>query len=92
MGGVAAPIAGQILSEILPYMEIKKENEETEKKNVEMPDVTGINIKDAEKILKELNLEVEIDGEETPESQIVNQLPKKGIQIKEGTRVTLYVN
>ena len=31
-GGVAAPIAGQILSEVLPYLEIKK-SEETETLN-----------------------------------------------------------
>ena len=52
-GGVAAPVAGQILSEVLPYMEISRENEEV-KEIVEMPNVTGITYEEAKKILKDL--------------------------------------
>lgn len=52
-----------------------------------MPEVTGMSTADAKKTLKELGLEVEIIGEgET----IINQLPKNGIKINSGTKVTIY--
>ena len=37
-GAVAAPTAGKILSEVLPYMEVKKEEEKKEK--VTVPNIT----------------------------------------------------
>lgn len=37
-GAVASPTAGKILSEVLPYMEVKKEEEAKEK--AEVPNVT----------------------------------------------------
>jgi PASTA domain len=44
---------------------------------------------DAKKTLKELGLEVEIMGEgET----VGDQLPKTGIKINTGTKVTIYAN
>lgn len=67
-------------------METKKQEEEVIE-TVTMPEVTGMSITDAKKTLKELGLEVEIIGEgET----IINQLPKNGIKINSGTKVTIY--
>ena len=95
-GGIAAPIAGQILGEILPYLEVKKhENEEQIKQTIEMPDVINMNLTDAKKLLKELNLEIEVMGEDIVNNQdiiVTNQLPKKGIKVQEGTKITLYIN
>lgn len=78
--------------EVLPYLEVKKqETEEDSVKSVEMPNVTGITIYEASKILKELGLKVDIDNnEEDKEKIVVEQLPKKGIQINTGATVTLY--
>lgn len=91
-GGVAAPIASQILGEVLPYLEVTKNSEE-DKTNmqVEMPEVTGITLKEAKKILTELGLEFEADTDNM-ETIITNQLPKKGIGISQGTKVFLYSN
>lgn len=88
-GGVAAPIASQILGEVLPYLEVAKHSEE-EKTNmqVEMPDLTGITLKEAKKILEELGLEYEIDTDNM-EAKVIDQLPKKGIGINQGTKVIL---
>ncbi|MBQ3145979.1 MAG: PASTA domain-containing protein [Clostridia bacterium] len=58
---------------------------------VEMPDVTGMSLTEAKKILKELGLEVEIEGEEKEEIVVTDQLPKKGIEVSTGTKVTIYV-
>lgn len=55
-----------------------------------MPDVTGVNLKDAKKMLNELGLEVEVQGEELEETIVKEQLPKKGIEVNTGTKVTIY--
>lgn len=73
----------------MPYLEIKKQEE---KQIVEMPDFIGLNLKEAKQVLNELKLEVSIDGEETNESIITDQIPKKGIAINEGTKVILKVD
>lgn len=72
----------------MPYLEVKKQ-EETEEinKNVEMIDVTEMEVNEAAKELKNLGLEVQINGEG---DIVTEQLPKKGIQINEGTKVTIY--
>ena len=59
-GGVAAPIASQVLGEVLPYLEITKDNElETDQINkVKVPNIVGLSVDDANKILKEQNLTV----------------------------------
>ena len=86
-GGVAAPVAGQILSEVLPYMEIAKHTEEIQE-TVEMPNVTGIPFNEAKKILEEIGIGVNCSLES--ETIITDQLPKAGIQILKGTEVKLY--
>lgn len=53
-----------------------------------MPNVTGIELEVAKKVLKELGLEVEINGEG---GMVIDQLPKKGIQVNAGTKVTVYI-
>ena len=88
-GAIAAPIASQVLGEVLPYLEIQKQQtEEDMTQNIQMPKVTDLNIKEAKKILQDLDLEVQISGEG---EFVVDQLPKKGIQINRGTKVTIYV-
>ncbi len=79
----------------MPYLEIKKqESNEEILKSIEMPDVTGITVAEASKILKELGLEFSIEKQTQNESEseniVVEQLPKKGIQINEGTKVIIY--
>ena len=88
-GGIAAPVAGEILSEILPYMEVSKETEEI-KETVIMPNVTGKTFAEAEEILEEA--EIGISEELEPETIVTDQLPKAGIQITKGTEVILYSN
>ena len=54
-GGVAAPVGGQIFSEVLPYLEVNQGNEEEVeiKEEVVTPDVLGKTLEEANKILKE---------------------------------------
>ena len=77
--------------EVLPYLEVTKSEETEEKIEVEMPELTGKTLKEAKEILKEWGLEYETDMENL-DAVITDQLPKKGIKIKEGTKVILYCN
>ncbi len=92
-GGVAAPLGGQILSEILPYLEVKQGNpEEVELKNeITVPDITGKTISEARKVLKEYKLEIYIkdyyDGLDEEKNVVSSQVPQAGINVYEGSYV-----
>ena len=92
-GGVAAPIGGQIFSEILPYLEVNQGNQDEieEINQVETPDLIGKTIKEAEEIIKETGLELNLQNEDEnidkENTTIKNQTPKAGITINEGTKV-----
>ena len=83
---------------MLPYLELQKDNEKEEeiKKQIEVPDIEGLSIEEAEKILKEVNLELQIKNEpeeyNKKETIVKEQLPKKGITIYEGTKVIVTIN
>ena len=95
-GGVAAPLGGQILSEVLPYLEVNQGNpEEVELKNeITVPDITGKTLSEARKILKEYKLEMYInnyqEGMDEENTFVNSQVPQAGINVYEGSFV--YVN
>ena len=91
---MAAPIASQVFGEVLPYLEIKKDNEEgEEKQEVEVPNIVGMEINQAKKELQSLGLEMEVrESIEGNNKKITQQLPKAGIKIKQGTSVIVYQN
>ena len=92
-GGVAAPLGGQILSEVLPYLQVEQGNpEEVELKNeITVPDIMGKTISEARKILKEYKLEIYInnhqEGIDKENAFVSNQLPQAGINVYEGSYV-----
>lgn len=92
-GGVAAPLGGQILSEVLPYLEVEQGNpEEIELKNeITVPDITGKTISEARKILKEYKLEIYIkgyyEGLDEENTTVSTQVPQAGINVYEGSYV-----
>ena len=96
-GAVAAPVAGQILGEVLPYLELKEDNEETKINNesIKVPDIKYKTLKEAEKILKENNLKIQYDGEITnkeKESVIIKeQTPSAGINIISGSTIIVKI-
>ena len=95
-GGVAAPIGGQILSEILPYLEVEQGNpDQVEvKEEVKMPNLKEKTIKEAEEILKENGLEIKINNEteemNKEEEKVITQIPEPGIKVYKGNWV--YIN
>lgn len=92
-GGVAAPIGSQILSEVLPYLELKKDNTETleETFSVTVPNITGMSVKDATKTLSDLGLSLTYDNQDLEIDKsntfITEQTPKEGISINSGNSV-----
>ena len=93
-GGVAAPVGGQIFSEILPYLEVNQIGEGAEiLEEVQTPDVLGKSLEEAENILKENGLEAvyETDSEEIDKKNtyIKEQTPKAGITVNKGSKIYL---
>lgn len=92
-GGVAAPVGGQIFREILPYLEVNKGNQDEIEtvEQVTVPNIVGMSVKEAEKTVKELGLELsfenfsgEVDKENT---NILSQTPTEGITVNKGSKI-----
>ena len=92
-GGVAAPVGGQIFSEILPYLEVAQGNEEEVEtvEEIEAPDLLGKTIEEALKITKESEIELVIENEiedlDKQNTVIKEQIPKPGIKVKKGSKI-----
>lgn len=92
-GGVAAPIGSQVFGEVLPYLETIKDGEleEEKKKEVEVPNIEGKTLKEAEKLLKENNLKLVIsneqEGMDKENTTVKEQTPKASIKVKEESNV-----
>ena len=92
-GGVAAPVGGQIFSEILPYLEVNQGNQDEIEvvEQVETPDIIGKTLEEAEKILKENGLEpvIQDEREELDKENVIvkDQIPKAGIMINKENKV-----
>ena len=92
---MAAPVGGQILGEVLPYLEVNQTNTEDEKlaQKITMPDFVGKSIKEVKEIIKEeeLDLEVVIQNEteemDLEKTIVKNQMPEAGIQINKGNKI-----
>ena len=93
-GGVAAPVGGQIFSEILPYLEVSKGNQDEveQVEQIKTPDIIGKTIKEAEQILKENGLEIKLEEEneeviDKENTIIQEQTPKAEIIVNKGSKI-----
>ncbi len=90
-GGVmAAPTVGAVLSDILPYLGVKQSFSEDDLagKALIMPDLTGLDSKEAEKQLKALGLTMKSVG---GADIITGQIPGAGQSIPGGSQVLVYL-
>ena len=89
-GGVmAAPTVGAVMADILPYLGVEQSFSEDDiaGKTVIMEDLTGMDVKQAQKLLKEQHLKAKISGSgET----VTGQIPASGQQLPGGSEVLLY--
>lgn len=90
-GVVAAPIAKSVLETAISVLDIKPSSEGMEKeynwldtKYVKLPEVTGLTIEEAKKVLKGFSVEYSGEGE-----RVVYQSPIANVYIKEGGTVKL---
>lgn len=96
-GGVAAPVGGQIFSEILPYLEVKQgNNDEVEiVEEIATPDLIGKTIEEASKIAKENEVELVIENEteelDKTNTTVKEQVPKASIMIKKGSKIYIEI-
>ena len=75
---------------MLPYLEVQKqESVEDIVEEVTVPNITGLSIKEAEKVLKELGLEINIDenGVDKENTAIKDQIPKEGIKVNKESKI-----
>lgn len=78
-------------------MELEKDNKEDleEVIEVEVPDLIGMTVAEAKKVLAELGLELKIDietEEDLSERIISEQMPKEGIKINSGNSIYCEIN
>lgn len=88
-GSIAAPAVSQMLSEILPYLDIPSNN--SDEGNVELvsvPNVTNKTIAEAQKILKAAGLEYSSVGD--ADNIVSEQVPKSGTQLQKNGIVKIY--
>ena len=88
---VAAPVASEILSDILPYLGYEPQYTEEELENfaIKVPNLTNKTVNEATKELSGLGLSVKVVGDgET----VLKQLPLFGESINKGGRVIIYTS
>lgn len=87
---VAAPVAAQMLKEILPYLQISTDNSESTSttKTITLPNVTNKTVAEAEKLLKNAGFTVSTSASST--DIVTEQYPTKGYELVKGSIVKLY--
>ncbi len=88
-GVIATPIANMLFTDIFNYMEsdFDKIGSTSVVKDVVVPEIRGLKVEDAKKKLKELKLDLQIDGDGT---YVTDVSPKPGYSVKEGSKLNLY--
>ena len=93
-GQTAGPVAANILSEVLPYLGIDKDDENittSENSTITVPNVSSKTVSAAKQILKEYGFSVNsnISGDENT-SIVTDQMPKSGTIVEKGANIYLY--
>ena len=75
--------------EVLPYLEVSKNETEDDMEEIIVPNITGLSIKEAEKIVKEIGLDIRIEDNEVDKENTVikEQIPKEGIRVNNGSKI-----
>ncbi|MBR3162644.1 MAG: PASTA domain-containing protein [Clostridia bacterium] len=93
-GQVAGPVVSQMLSEILPYLEIPSSADNTDDSNgntITLPNVTNKTITEAKKIIESAGFKPKINVSGDENSLLVkSQVPVAGTQLINGATILLY--
>ncbi len=90
-GTIAAPVAGDVMEAILPYLGVEPQytEEELSKMNKSTPDLVGKEIANAKLRAESSGLTVRVQGEGTT---VLKQVPSAGTTIPAGGTVVLYTD
>ena len=93
-GMVAAPVAGELVDEILNYLEVERIYTEKDKEmfieKVCVPELKGKTVEEAKTILRELGLKPIIEGNPDEQGVIYDQTPKPEINVQRNSVVIMY--
>lgn len=94
-GMLAAPVAGELMEEILDYLKVEREYTEMDKelmlKLMYVPEVRNLPLAEAKQKLASYELEYMIEGDYQEDDAIVmEQTPKPNISVPSGSTVILY--
>lgn len=84
----AAPYAKQILERTLNYLGVAPDADEPPAGDIDVPDVSGMDIADARRALADAGLDCVLDG---PGPTVKAQLPAAGAKLRQGSIVMLYM-
>lgn len=94
----AAPVGHEILRDTLRYMEVEPQYNEEEKKRFEreevtIPEVRSLELSEASDMLSKKKLEYRTEPMDVKDGKgvVIDQFPKPGGKVKEGSIVILYV-
>lgn len=97
-GQVCGPVVSQILSEVLPSMDIisnnlsSSDNNTTTYSTFSLPDVRSMSISQARKAIKDAGFNVNINSLEDESTLITDQTPKPGTSLLKGANIFLYTD
>lgn len=93
-GTLAAPVVGQMLAEILPYLGVPSESDTSNDANTNLiivPDIRNKTVTEAQKTLKEAGFTVKTYVEGDANSVLVSsQMPKPGAYLAKNSVIILY--
>lgn len=92
-GVVAAPIVGNMLRDMLPVLGVQPRSGGIDKQlnwldipSVEVPDLIGLDKKQLQEQLVDLQLDVSGSGD-----KVIDQSPKSGVKLKQGSKIRIYM-
>lgn len=94
-GQVAAPVSGEILAKTLPYLNIPKteEGEKVKKESIAVPNVYGMLLEDAGKVLIQAGLKFNTESDRVTDGAVVTaQNPSAGTMVEADSIVDLALN
>ena len=93
----AGPIIKEVMSNTLKYLDVEpkyteEEKAENVKTKVKVPDVRGLTIEEATKVLEEAKLEANIDNDvDIKKGTVIKDMfPKPGVSVNEGSLISIY--
>lgn len=87
-GSTAAPLAKIIIEDIMKYLNVEPDSKATAVQQVVIPEVRGLKIEEAQKIIKQAKLDFEKEG---TGDIVYDMSPKPGLSVNQNSKITLFM-